>query len=84
MTKKTQKTWQKRIIIIWACFFLALAASLFAEKFIHINAALGIEGRMFFHAWFGFIACIIFALFSKMLGFFIKRHEGYYKENSNE
>jgi len=84
MAKETKKSAKKKIIIAWAVFFIALTTSLIAEKFIQVKPVLGIEGRMFFHAWFGFVICIIFVLFSKVLGFFIKRHEGYYKENSND
>lgn len=66
-------------IIIWAMFFILLACSLVAEKFIKIHAVAGLDGRMFFHAWFGLSSCIIFVIFAKVLGFFIKRQEPYYK-----
>jgi len=84
MAKETKKSAKKKIVIAWVVLFVALAASLLAEKFIQLKPVIGIQGRMFFHAWFGLVTCIIFVLFSKILGFFIKRHEGYYKENSND
>lgn len=82
--RPTKKIVKKRVIILWGLFFVALVASLIAERLIKIDAVAGIDGRIFFHAWFGFISCIIFVLFAKLLGFFLKRHEDYYKENIND
>ena len=77
-----QSSDKKIKIIAWVLFFMVLAATLIAESFIKINVIFSIEGRMFFYAWYGLISCTIIVLFSKILGFFIKRKEGYYKENS--
>ena len=81
MIKISKKSAKKKVLIVWGIFLTTLATSLIAERFIHVKPVLDIEGRIFFHAWFGFITCIVFVLFSKILGFFIKRHESYYKEN---
>ncbi len=78
------KTFKKRIKIACAIYGMLLLFSLVAERFITINAVAGIDGRMFFYACFGFIICVIFIIFSKLLGFFIKRHEDYYKESRND
>ncbi len=81
MTKEhAQKQQNKTVRIAWIVFIAILAATLIAELFIKRNAVFALEGKMFFHAWFGFIACVVIILFSKILGFFIKRQEGYYKE----
>ena len=81
---KKKKFRNKNIIIAWGIFMLTLAASLVAEFFIDTHAVFSVDGRMFFHAWYGLIMCTIMVLFSKILGFFIKRQEGYYKENKND
>lgn len=82
--KLDKKTIQRRIMIAWGLFFVVLITLLVAERFIELHAAFGIDGRMFFHAWFGFVSCVVFILFAKLLGFFLKRKEGYYKEGIND
>jgi len=43
-----------------------------------------VEGWIGFGAWFGFIACILMILFSKILGYVVKRSEDYYEENKDD
>ena len=81
MTKETKKIQKK--LAIGLCVAV-LGASLLAEKFVQIHPVAGIDGRPFFHAWFGFGVCVVLVLFSKFLGFFIKRQESYYKEKRND
>ena len=82
MAKRKQN--KKKIIFAWGIFISALGATLMAEYFIQIHAIFSLDGRMFFHAWYGLVMCTIIVLFSKFLGFFIKRQESYYKENKND
>jgi hypothetical protein len=71
---------KKLKIIAWAVFTMVLLATLVAERFIEMHPLFGLDGRMFFHAWYGLVICTIIVLFAKILGFFIKRQENYYKE----
>jgi len=71
-------------VIAWSVLIIALAATIIAENFIHVHVVFGLEGRMFFHAWYGLIMCAAIVIFSKFLGFFVKRKESYYKENRND
>lgn len=71
-------------LAVWCCFVFLLLASLVAEQFITFHPFFELDAKMFFHAWFGFVSCIFMVIFSKILGLFLKRSEGYYKENSHE
>jgi hypothetical protein len=84
MAKKNKRTEKVKLYIAWGLFITALLATLVAESFIHVHAVTGIDGKSYFYAWFGFIACIIMVLFSKFLGFFLKRPDNYYKEGRDD
>ena len=84
MQKQPKRKVKKRTILVWGIFISALLASLIAEFFIQMHPVFSLDGRRFFHAWFGLVICILMVLFSKFLGFFLKRQEGYYKENRND
>lgn len=75
---------KKHKMIIWGCFAVALLLSLVLEYFIEIKPVFVYDGKPLFHAWFGFGACVAMILVAKILGFFVKRGEGYYKENKHE
>ena len=77
---------QKIIKICWVSFAFILFLCLVAEMlFYHTSEkAFYYESTIFFHAWFGFSACAVIVLISKLLGFLLKRNENYYsKEDKN-
>jgi hypothetical protein len=74
----------RKRLLIWGGFAVALITSLIAEHFVEIKPVAIIDSRPFFHAWFGFGSCVIMILFAKILGLFLKRGEGYYKEGNDE
>lgn len=80
---KSKKKTNRTKAIIYGVFALSLLLSLLAEKFIEIHGMFGLDGRLFFHAWFGFVSCLVIVLVSKFLGIFLKRQENYYKEPKN-
>lgn len=81
---KTRPKTSRTKIIIYGLFVFSLISSLVAERFIKVHGMFGLDGRVFFHAWFGLISCVVIVLFSKFLGLFLKRKEDYYKESRND
>ena len=57
-----------------------LAMTLALEFTMHPHASFGIDGTKFFHAWYGFVACLGIIIVSKLLGVILKRPENYYDE----
>ncbi len=81
MAKKLKKpNTVKTRLIACGIFILALAASLLTELFVPVHASFGLDGKMFFHAIYGFLSCLIIVLLSKFLGLFLKWKEDYYGE----
>lgn len=78
-----KKIKKQQLIIPGVCAFVLLL-SLGAEYFIQIKPLFVYDGKPLFHAWFGFGACVVMVLAAKILGVFVKRSEGYYKENKHE
>ncbi len=62
----------------WIIFVVLLSATLAAEFFVVSEAHFGLDGTLFFHAWFGFAACAAIIAASKLLGFFLSRRNTYY------
>lgn len=63
----------------WMAFAILLTITLGLETVIHIHTDFEIQKFKFFHAIYGFIACFSIVLFSKFLGFFLKRKDNYYQ-----
>lgn len=57
---------------------VVLILSVAAEPFAGVTAHAGIDGWLGFHAVFGFAACVVMVLVARLLGFFLKREDGYY------
>lgn len=75
---------EKQLVrLAWRVLFAILAVCLGAEFLMHPHVAFGVEGTLFFHAWYGFFACVIVVLFSKLLGFVIKRANHYYSQGDD-
>ena len=68
---------------LWILFIAILAVTVVAGLFVHQHEPFGIEDSFGFYAWYGFITCVGMVLFAKLLGFFLKRPEGYYANGSN-
>lgn len=68
----------------WVLFSITLLATLAAEFFIKPHASFGIDGTAFFHAWYGFLACAGIIVFSKAIGFLLKRKTDYYEGENHD
>lgn len=67
---------------LWIGFALVLAAVvalgfLLVESHPHFGLD---DSRYAFYAWYGFLTCVGFVLFSKLLGLLIKRPDDYYDD----
>lgn len=70
---------------LWATLFAILMLSLVPEWFIHRHphfpeAGFTLDAAWGFYAWYGFITCAAMVVAAKLLGFLLKRPEGYYDE----
>jgi hypothetical protein len=63
---------------LWILFIAVLAATVLAELLIHRHPVIGIDGLFGFNAWYGFGACVALVLAARLLGFALKRRDGYY------
>lgn len=69
---------------LWAIFIAVLVATVLAELFIEHESHFGIDGTFAFHAWFGFLACVVLIVVAKLLGLALKRPDTYYGEEPRE
>lgn len=63
---------------LWIAFAAILALTLIAELYIHRHALFGIDENFGFNAWYGFGACVALVVFSRLIGFVLKRPDTYY------
>jgi len=63
---------------IWIIALVILIIIVLIEVFIILHPHFKIEGLFAFHAVFGFVSCVGMIIFSKVLGFLIKRKDDYY------
>ena len=68
---------------LWIGFIAILFVTVVAGLFVHQHESFGIEDSFAFFAWYGFITCVGMVIFAKILGFFLKRPENYYDDNTN-
>ena len=66
---------------IWIYSITLLAFLVLIQIILPIDGHFEVEGWIGFGAWFGFIACVLMILFSKLLGLVVKKPEDYYKKN---
>lgn len=64
-------------------FYVSIPILLALELFVHHHAMIGIDGTIFFNAWFGFISCAAIVIFSKGLGVLLKRRADYYDADAH-
>ncbi|MBA4782769.1 MAG: hypothetical protein H2045_06065 [Rhizobiales bacterium] len=68
------------IRIIWIVSIITLALTVIADFFVTHHPHFGIDGTYGFGAWFGFLACVVLVVGSKVLGAFLKRSDTYYDQ----
>lgn len=68
------------IRMIWIISIIGLAALVMLDLVIHHHPHFGVDGTFGFGAWFGFASCVALVLFSKGLGYFLKRPDDYYDD----
>ena len=66
---------------LWLYSIVLLASLVLIQIFFPIQGHFNVESWIGFGAWFGFLACVFMILFSKILGYFVKRSEDYYEKN---
>ena len=68
---------------LWFFSILLLASLVLIQIILPIKGHSEVESWIGFGAWFGFIACILMILFSKILGYVVKRSEDYYEKTKD-
>ncbi|MBL4758737.1 MAG: hypothetical protein JKY32_14225 [Rhizobiales bacterium] len=68
------------IRMIWIISIIVLAITVLADFFVEHHPYFEIDGTFGFGAWFGFGACVILVLGSKVLGAILKRQDSYYDD----
>ena len=66
---------------LWVCSIVLLVFLVLVQLFFPIKGHFEVESWIGFGAWFGFIACILMILFSKVLGLVVKKSEDYYVQD---
>ena len=70
----------RTIRLLWVIFILVLAATVLAELLVERHPYFAVEKLFGFGAWYGFLSCVVLVLFSKALGFVLKRPDTYYDD----
>lgn len=63
---------------LWIISIAVLIVTVLFDLAIQRHPSFGIDGTFGFGAWFGFVSCVIFIVFSKALGALLKRPDTYY------
>jgi sterol desaturase/sphingolipid hydroxylase (fatty acid hydroxylase superfamily) len=72
------------IRLLWWIFAAVLAASVAVQLLFKVKGYFGIDGWLGFGAVFGFLSCVAMVLVAKVLGWFLKRDEHYYREPGDD
>lgn len=70
----------KTIRLLWGLFIGILVLTVLVEFLIHKHDYFGLDGTFGFSAWYGFITCVAMVVGAKLLGYVLKRKEGYYDD----
>jgi hypothetical protein len=84
--QKKDDAWLARpstIRLLWRVFALVLVASVGAQLLFKVKGYFGVDGWLGFGAVFGFLACLFMVLFAKVLGWVLKRDDGYYRKRDD-
>ncbi|RZP23046.1 MAG: hypothetical protein EVA26_01355 [Burkholderiaceae bacterium] len=66
---------------LWVCSIVLLVSLVLVQLIFPIKGHFEVESWIGFGAWFGFIACVLMILFSKLLALVVKKPEDYYEKN---
>jgi len=78
-----RKPWLARpenVRLLWRGFIAVLAVTVLLQLVVPVHGHFGVDGSFGFFAWYGFIACAVMILGSKLVGVFLKRKDTYYDE----
>jgi uncharacterized membrane protein len=70
------------IRLIWVVSIAVLAATVLLQLIYPVKGYFGIDGWFGFGAVFGFSSCVVMVLVAKLLGFFLKRSDDYYRKDN--
>ena len=62
---------------------VVLCATLVLQAFIPVKGKMHLDGTFGFGAWYGFGACVLMVLVSRVLGWLLKRPDTYYAEDES-
>ncbi|MDX1442881.1 MAG: hypothetical protein R3270_03775 [Gammaproteobacteria bacterium] len=82
----SEKHWLVRpenIRKLWWIFAVVLAITVLAQALVHVHSYFGVDGWFGFNAVYGFLTCVAMVVFAKLLGFWLKRPDNYYDEDSH-
>ena len=74
----------KTIRLLWVVFIAILALTVLAEFAIKSKGHFGLDSSLGFNAWYGFGACVVLIVGSKMLGVMLKRKDTYYEDAATD
>ena len=69
---------------LWWVFVILLALTVLAQPLFYVKGYFGVDGWLGFGAAYGFLSCLLMVLCAKVLGYFLKRDEDYYREGSDD
>ena len=87
MNKPKDDAWLARpstIKLLWWVFAAILAASVAVQLLFKVKGYFGVDGWFGFGAVYGFLCCLAMVLFAKVLGWVLKRDEGYYENEKGD
>ena len=65
---------------LWIAFIAILVLTVLGDLVVEHHPHFGVDGTFGFGAWFGFVACVVLVVLSKVLGVFLKRSDTYYDD----
>lgn len=68
----------RTIRLLWVLLYAVCGLTLVTEFFMDREPHFGIDGFFGFYSVLGFVACAVLILFAKVIGYILKRKEGYY------
>lgn len=80
MERKSWLTRPENVRLLWRGFIAVLAVTVLLQLVVPVHGHFGVDGSFGFFAWYGFIACAVMILGSKLVGVFLKRKDTYYDE----
>lgn len=80
MERKPWLTRPENVRLLWRGFIAVLAVTVLLQLMVPVHGHFGVDGSFGFFAWYGFIACAVMILGSKLVGVFLKRKDTYYDE----